>query len=263
REFVMKFLDRFMLWQKLALLIAAMAVPTALLAIFYLRETNGIVRTARSEIDGARYQQALGTALADITAHRSKSYALLSGDATRKDQVYSAESDVDRELTALDGLDYELGTRLKSTQGWQAIKSSWAAVKVGLGKAPSPDDYLKQHDALIVQMQTLISSVSMNSGLSLDSDHATAALIAAATRTVGDAVIAMSRLTEHAVGSAVKGYLGGDDRMAMQIYSTDVQSDLDALASQLQWASDDAKAKVLPDLETVNREFGAFRDTLN
>ncbi|HEY2591548.1 MAG TPA: methyl-accepting chemotaxis protein, partial [Steroidobacteraceae bacterium] len=183
--------------------------------------------------------------------------------ATRKDQVYSAEADVDRELVALDGLDAELGARLRSTQAWQGIKSSWAAVKTGLGKAPSPDDYLKQHDALIVQIQTLVSSVSMSSGLSLDSDHATAALITAATRTVGDAVIAMSRLTEHAVGSAVKGYLGGDDRMAMQIYSTEVQSDLDALASQLQWGSDDAKAKVLPDVEAVNREFGAFRDTLN
>jgi methyl-accepting chemotaxis protein len=259
----MKLLDRFMLWQKLAVLIAAMAVPTALLAIFYLRQTNGIVRTARSEIDGARYQEALGTALADITAHRSKSYALLSGDATRKDQVYSAESDADHELQALDGLDTELGVRLKSTAGWQGIKASWSAVKIGLGKAPLPDDYLKQHDALITQVETLVTAVSMNSGLSIDSDHATAALISAATHTVGDAVIAMSRLTEHAVGSAVKGYLGGDDRMAMQIYSAEVQTDLDALASQLQWASDDAKAKVLPHLETVNREFGAFRDTLN
>ena len=36
----MKLLDRLMLWQKLAVLIAAMAVPTALLAIFYLRETR-------------------------------------------------------------------------------------------------------------------------------------------------------------------------------------------------------------------------------
>jgi methyl-accepting chemotaxis protein len=259
----MKFLDRLMLWQKLALLIAAMALPTALLAVFYLGETNGIVRMARSEIDGARYQQALGTALADIADHRSRSYALLSGDATRKDQVYSAESEVDRQIETLDPLDAELGARLKSTSGWQAIKSSWSAVKAGLGKASSPDDYLKQHDVLISRIESLESTVSMNSGLSLDSDHATAALIGAATRTVGDAVIAMSRLTEHAVGSAVKGYLGGDDRMAMQIYSTEVQNDLDALGAQLQWASDDAKSKVLPDLDTVNREFGAFRDTLN
>jgi len=259
----MRILDRLMLWQKLALLIAAMALPTALLAVFYLRETNGIVRTARSEIDGARYQQALGTALADITDHRSRSYALLSGDATRKDQVYTAEADVDRELDALDALDTELGARLKSTAGWQAIKTSWSAVKAGLGKAASPEDYLKQHDALITLVQSLETTVSMNSGLSLDSDHATAALIGAATRTVGDAVIAMSRLTEHAVGSAVKGYLGGDDRMAMQIYSTEVQNDLDTLASQLQWASEDAKGKVIPDLEAVNREFGGFRDTLN
>ncbi|MGH8219839.1 MAG: methyl-accepting chemotaxis protein [Steroidobacteraceae bacterium] len=259
----MKVLDRLMLWQKLAVLIAAMALPTALLAFFYLGETNGVVGTARSEIDGARYQQALGTALADIADHRSRSYALLSGDATRKDQVYAAESAVDRQIDALDRLDAELGTRFKSTTGWQAIKASWATVKGGLGKASSPEDYLKQHDALISQIDSLVTTVSMNSGLSLDSDHATTALISVATRTVGDAVIAMSRLTEHAVGSAVKGYVGGDDRMAMQIYSTEVQSDLDTLASQLQWASDDVKAKELPDLQTVSREFSGFRTTLN
>ncbi len=259
----MKVLDRLMLWQKLAVLIAAMAVPTALLAFFYLGETNGVVRMARSEIDGARYQQALGTTLADIAAHRSRSYALLSGDTSRKDQVYSTESDVDREFQDLDSLDGELGSRMKSTESWQAIKSSWTAIKGALGKASSPDDYLKQHDALIGRIRNLVTTVSMNSGLSLDSDQATTALINAATQTVADAVVAMSQLTEHAVGSAVKGYLGGDDRIAMQIYSARVQSDLDELASELQWSSADAKAKVLPALESVNREFGSFHDTLN
>jgi len=259
----MKSLDRLMLWQKLAVLIAAMAVPTALLAFFYLGETNGIVRMARSEIDGARYQQALGTALADIAAHRSRSYALLSGDTSRKDQVYASEADVDREFQELDGLDAELGARLKSTESWQAIKGGWSALKTGLGRASSPDDYLKQHDALIARIRDLATTVAMNSGLSLDSDRETAALITAATQSVGDAMIAMSKLTEHAVGSAVKGYLGGDDRIAMQIYAAQVQSDLGALASELQWSSEDAKAKVLPALEAVNREFGSFHDTLN
>ncbi|MGH8258498.1 MAG: methyl-accepting chemotaxis protein, partial [Steroidobacteraceae bacterium] len=259
----MKFLDRMMLWQKLAILMIAMAVPSALLAFFYLGETNGVVSTARSEIDGARYQRALGTALSDVTVHRILSYALLSGDTSRKDEVYSTESSIDRDIQQVDALDSELGGRFKSTEQWNAIKAGWAAIKAGLGKTSSPDDYTKQHDALIGQIQSLATTVSMSSGLSLDSDHTTTALINAATQTVSDAVVAMSKLTEHAVGSAVKGYLGGDDRVAIQIYSTQVQSDLRSLAAELQWSSEGAKAKLLPALETVNREFSSFHDTVN
>jgi methyl-accepting chemotaxis protein len=257
----MKFLDRLMLWQKLAVLIVAMAVPTALLAVFYLGETNGVVRMARSEIDGARYLQALGSALADVAGHRSRSHALLSGDASRKDQVYSAEADIDKQFADVDALDSELGSRFKSTEQWQAIKAAWSTLKAGLAKA-SPDDNLKQHDALIAQIQSLVTTVAMNSGLSLDSDHDTTSLINAATRIVGDAVVAMSKLNEHAVGTAVKGYLGGDDRIAMQIYSSQVQGDLTSIATELQWASEDAKSKVMPTLESVNREFGTYHDTL-
>src|SRR3984885_13675445 len=52
----MNFLSRLKLWQKLALLVTAMAIPSALLGIFYLGAANSQVALAKDEIEGARYK---------------------------------------------------------------------------------------------------------------------------------------------------------------------------------------------------------------
>ncbi len=258
----MRVLDRLMLWQKLAVLIAAMLVPTALLAVFYLSETNGVVLESRSELDGARYLQAVGSTLALITSHRSRSHAFLTGDTSRKDDMYAAEDAIDKQFADMDNLDAAYGERFKSTEQWQAIKSGWSELKANLAKS-TPDDNLKLHDALIDRIDDLFTTVSMDSGLSLDPDAKTTTLITAATQRVGDALVAMSKLNEHAIGAAVKGYLGGDDRIAIQIYGAEVTSDLGALEHELQWASPEAKSNLQPALDAVKRQFSAFRDTVN
>ncbi|HUN75102.1 MAG TPA: methyl-accepting chemotaxis protein [Steroidobacteraceae bacterium] len=249
------------LWQKLAVLVAAMAVPTALLAFFYLQETDGIVRSARSELDGARYLQSLGSALTLLVNHRSRSHAVLTGDASRKNEMYATAAMIDKQFVEVDELDAQLGRRFESSADWGTIKTGWTALKAQLEKS-TPEDNLHRHDALIEQIEHLMSAVSMSSGLALDPDAVTATLIDA-THQAGDALIAMSRLNEHAIGAAVKGYLGGDDRIAIDIYAGEVSRDLDTLQTQLQWTSQDAKSAVLPALQSVTREFGLFRDTVN
>ncbi|HTW37435.1 MAG TPA: methyl-accepting chemotaxis protein [Steroidobacteraceae bacterium] len=258
----MRVLNRLRLWQKLAVLIAAMAVPTALLAVFYLNETNGIVRSARNELDGARYLESLGSALTLIANHRSRSHAVLTGDASRKDEMFATEAQIDRQFAQLDGIDAQLGARFESTEQWRQIKSDWTALKAQLEKS-TPEDNLKRHDVLIDRIDDLITTVSMNSGLALDPDPVTATLIRAATSRVSDALTAMSRLNEHAIGAAVKGYLGGDDRIAIQIYGGEVARDLETLSTELQWTSQDAKGAVLPALDSVGQEFGGFRATID
>lgn len=258
----MKFLGRLMLWQKLALLVAGMAVPTVLLAIFYLNQTSGIVRTARDELDGAQYVQALGSALAQLANHRSLSHAVLNGDNSRHDDVFAAQADIDKRFSELDGLDRRYGERFKSTAPWQAIKASWSELKSDLNKL-TPDENVRRHDVLIDRMLDLTTIVSMSSGLSLDPDAVTSTLIVAATQRVSDALLTLSELNQHAIGTAVKGYLGGDDRMAIQIFGARMQKDLGMLSGELLWTSQDAKAAVLPALESVTREFSTFHGAID
>jgi methyl-accepting chemotaxis protein len=258
----MRILDRLQLWQKLAVLITAMAVPTALLAFFYLRETNNVVHLARSELEGARYVQSLGSALAQVANHRSRSHALLNGDTSRREDVFASQSEIDRQFAEIDGIDAQFGAAFKSTEQWQTIKTSWSTLKTGLAKS-SADENVKQHDALLERLEHLINTVSMNSGLALDSDPSTTTLIQAATVRVSDALVAMSNLSQHAIGTAVKGYLGGDDRMAIQIFGDAVLKNLNTLSSGLQWTTPEARSAVTPALDAVTREFGTFRDTVS
>ena len=48
----MKFLGRLVLWHKLLLVVVALLVPSALLAVFYLKTANQTVRQAHAELSG-------------------------------------------------------------------------------------------------------------------------------------------------------------------------------------------------------------------
>ena len=81
------FLGRLPLWQKLALVVAAMAVPAVMLGCFYFQQTTVAVRQARGELEGTRYLQALGGVASELLTHRGREYTFLSGDTARRPDV--------------------------------------------------------------------------------------------------------------------------------------------------------------------------------
>jgi len=125
----MQFLNRLKLWQKLALLVGAMAVPTALLGFFYLSGANTQVALASDEIEGARYVQSVGAVLAEASNHRSRLFALLTGDAARRDEVSASESAMDKLVADVDASDAKVGGKFKVSEAWQTIKSEWDRLK--------------------------------------------------------------------------------------------------------------------------------------
>ena len=82
----MKFLGRLLLWHKLLLVVVALLVPSALLAVFYLKSANQTVSQANAEISGARYSRALDEFLYVVIRHRAMSSVVLNGDATHYGQ---------------------------------------------------------------------------------------------------------------------------------------------------------------------------------
>src|SRR5579872_1999034 len=107
------FLSRLKLWQKLAVLVIAMAVPSALLGIFYLSGANRQVALAQDEIEGARYVQAVGSVLAEVANHRSRLFAVLAGETAHRDEVSASEADMLKEMAAVDESDSRVGARLR------------------------------------------------------------------------------------------------------------------------------------------------------
>jgi len=218
--------------QKFALLIAAMALPAILVTGFYLSQSNQTVRTARNELEGARYMQNVGSLLARVTRHRTVTHALLNGDAASGEEGVRLEAYIEKQIDQLNGLDAEFGGRFGTTAAWHAVTDQWHRIKAD-ASAATPEQNLDEHDAVIRDITILMSRVSSASQLDVDPDAFTDNLIKAATQDVAQSVIAFSEVNQHSMAVAVKAYLGGDDRTAIQIYLGEVQRNLDATAEQL------------------------------
>src|SRR5580704_4222826 len=103
------FLGRLPLWQKLALVVAAMAVPAVMLGCFYFQQTTAAIRQARGELEGTRFIQALGSVAGELLTHRGREYTFLSGDQARRPDVLAQEAEVDRQIATVDKIDAQLG----------------------------------------------------------------------------------------------------------------------------------------------------------
>ncbi len=257
----MQVLNRLKLWQKLGLLVAAMAVPTALLGFFYLSAANHEVSQARNELDGAHYAHRLGAVLAEVSQHRSLLFALLTGDSAESGAVASSEARMHKLLSEVDAVNATVGGRLGVTRQWRAIESGWAALKSGESKMTA-DQAAAQHDALIARIVGLGRLVVARSALNVDPSPQTAALIRVATQDVPNALIASGEVQWYATSAAIKGYLGGGDSRAIQIYHRQVLEDFAQARRDLNGASHAARARIQPMLRSALASFNASFDLI-
>ena len=253
----MNLLSRMKLWQKLAVLVAALAVPSALLGIFYLSGANSQVALARDEIEGAHYVRAVGAVLAEVANHRGRLFAVLAGDSAARDELSASEAELLRDIAEVDTSDSRSGNRFKTAEAWSAIKSDWERLKAE-GPKLSPDEAAARHNALIDQMRKLGEAVAARSGMTVDPSPETSALIEIATRDVPDALIASGNVRWYAARASIKGYLGGDDRMAIQLYHETFLDSFDAAVTDLDRASEEAKTHVRPKAEAARNAFASF-----
>src|SRR5579863_1628631 len=253
----MRFLSRLKLWQKLAALVVAMAIPSLLLGIFYLSDANAQVALAQDEIEGARYVESVGAVLAELANHRGRLFALLAGESASRGEVSASETAMARDISAVDASDARVGGRFKVSDSWQSIKTDWESLRA-TGSKLTPDDAINRHTALIERLAKLAETVASRSGLNVDPSSQTAALIQIAVRNVPAALVASGDVRWYAARATIKGYLGGDDRMAIQLYRDAFAADFDAAARDLERASDEAKARIQPKIEAARAACQAF-----
>jgi len=253
----MNFLGRLKLWQKLALLVAAMAVPSALLGVFYLSGANAQVALAQDEIAGARYTQGIGAVLGELANHRSRLFAVLTGDTTGHEALAASESEMDQHIAAVNSSDARVGVRFKSSEAWESVKSDWDRLKAEESKL-TPDEAVARHNTLLDRIQKIGETVAARSGMTVDPSPQTAVLIQIATRDVPSALIASGNVRWYAARASIKGYLGGDDRMAIQLYHDAFAEYFDAAARELARASDDAQTQIRPKVDRARAGFDTF-----
>ncbi len=212
----MNLLNRLTLWQKLAALVAAMSAPSILLGTFYLRGAEAQVALAQNEIEAARYIQAVGTVLVQIAGHRGTLFAVLTGDAAARDALATAESEIDQRIDTVNALDAGVGNRFNVAQSWRSIRSDWQQLEKDGGKL-APDEAIGRHNELLGRILALDEALTTGSGLNVDPSAKTAEVIRVATINVPAALIASGDVRFYAARASIKGYLGADDRMAIQL----------------------------------------------
>ncbi|MDE2052369.1 MAG: HAMP domain-containing protein, partial [Gammaproteobacteria bacterium] len=250
----MQLLNRLKLWQKLALLVAAMAVPTALLGVFYLSAANGEVSQARNELAGAGYAHQVGAVLAQVANHRSLLFAVITGDTARRAELTESEAAIDKAVSDIDASDSQVAAQLGVADEWQGIKADWQQLKSDESKLTA-DDAVARHDALIGRLVKLGDQVVGRSALNVDPSPQTASLIQIATRDVPGALIASGNVQWFATRASIKGYLGGDDQMALHLYHDEVVGDFAATSRDLNGAPAAARARIVPAVQSAQ---GAF-----
>jgi methyl-accepting chemotaxis protein len=245
-------LNRLKLWQKLGWLVLAMAIPAALVGFFYLRLAGSQVSQARDELDGARYLQALSAVEGEVLTHRSRAFVFLSGDQARKADVIAQGDEVEKQIAQMDALDGDIGKRLGVSDSWQALKSEWATVK---GKALTGSAAAADNDAaegtLTDHFQQLIDLVGARSKTSLDPEVSAQGLIHLASDHMPKALIFANNMRRFAVKAAAKGYLGGDDRMGIQIYKDRFHAEVEKAAAALERSPADARAELRSEFDSV------------
>jgi methyl-accepting chemotaxis protein len=238
-------LNRLKLWQKVGWLVLAMAIPAALVGFFYLRLANTQVSQARDELDGVRYLQALSAVEGEILTHRSRAFVFLSGDAARRADVVAQQEEVEKRIDALEPVDADIGKRLGVSAAWQSVRSEWQAVK-GATLTQSAADNDAAHATLITHLQQLGDLVQARSKTSLDPDVKSHALIHLASEHMPKALIYAGNMRRYAVKAASKGYLGGDDRMGIQIYKERFHAEIDKARVALDQLAADTQAQLRP-----------------
>jgi methyl-accepting chemotaxis protein len=253
----MQLLSRLQLWQKLALLVVAMAVPTSLVGWFYVSTATQQVSQARLERDGGRYLDALGLFASEVVSHHARVFTFLNGDTARKSEVISEQAEVDKRVAAVDQVNGELGKKLGAADSWEALKSEWASLK-SKALQQSADESDASHAAVMAHVQQLRDLVSVKSRLAADPDVGTRTLIHMASDYAPTTLIAAGNMRLRAVRAAIKGYLGGDDRMGIKIFHNRVLSQLENIRNDQSSLSPEVAARLQPVIAQANSAAGEF-----
>jgi methyl-accepting chemotaxis protein len=256
----MKLLGRLVLWQKLLLVVVALLVPSALLAVFYLKNANETVRMAHAEQEGGRYTRAIDTFLYEVIRHRAMANVVLNGDGANKSPVLESQAAVAKAIAAMDAVDAELGKELGASAEWQALKGEWNSLKSRALTLP-PDDSLAQHNDLVRKILDFGTSVAMDSGMARDAELVTSTLVGLATGRMPEAVNRAGIVRDRATAGVLRGYLSEGDRVTIDMARQEVMSLLGQIDRQLNSIDDsapDVHGSVSPSFQRAREAFNAY-----
>lgn len=250
-------LNRMKLWQKLAVLVAAMSLPATVVGYFYLTDATGALKQARDELAGTAYLSAIGQFNAAVIEHESRAFVLASGDASRAPALQAATTTANTALARLQQVNARLGLRYGVRQDLKSIQAHWRSLATTSAHLSSTQS-VSAHRRLLVRIARLRDAVAAGALATSDPDQRSHSLVQIATEYVPTALAAQAALRRDAVDAAAKGYLGGGDRMGIQVAHARLQTALAAVADALTQVPPSLRAPLTRELRRVDAESAGF-----
>jgi methyl-accepting chemotaxis protein len=210
----MNLLNRLKVWQKLALLVAALGTPTILLAYLLVAEKNLAIDFACKEILGTQYLQSARALLQHLAEHRGMSNVYLNGDASFKEKLAAKQNQLAEDIKAMDAVDAQYGGLLDSTASWQAIKADWQNLGTRVFDLTAQDSFAR-HTALLEKLLDLTTQVSITSNLVLDPDSDSYYLMDVAVNRLPFLVEHLGQLRGMATGIVARRRITEDERFQL------------------------------------------------
>ncbi|MFZ3089148.1 MAG: diguanylate cyclase [Nitrospirota bacterium] len=254
--------------QKFTLIGIIVLLPLAVTLYLLASEISAGIEFAKKERMGVTYNMLLVDIMEEYQRHRGVTTALLSGDASFKDEQLGIQTHLDHDMQTIDATDQVYGADLKTTERWQAVKAKWADLKKR-ALSLSPKESFKSHTLLIEDILSLISRVGETSNMRFDPHPDSYYLM-------DTVVYKLPVLSEHlgqarAIGSgiAARKRVASDERMRLIIlyglirYAADANSkafdsvfrENPELKSKLKKDANDSADAINEFLKILNKEF--------
>lgn len=155
-------------WQKLAVLVAVLMVPLAVVTWKMASSITEVgVTTARMEVSGLEYYVPSLKLMSDLQMHRGLSQGWLGGAKSFKDALAVKRGDLDKDIDALSAMDARLGGALQTTERWNKLRTAVGEL-LRDSTGMTADQSFAQHSRVIGDIMALIDAVAHTSKLTVD-----------------------------------------------------------------------------------------------
>jgi methyl-accepting chemotaxis protein len=240
---------------KLVVIAVSAMVPVVVLTVLFMSEKQHSINGVARELAGLHRYQGLEAMLLPLGMHEVWSTAAAAGEGV-SDKLQAASAEVTRAVTQQDAgsADEDYGAPTgEDARRWNEIKYAWNAVATS--KFSSAADVARMHTALRQKILDYRDYIASTSGLALDGDAVTSAVIDAAVTRIPNYE---SELTEMRSRAAAVGLIGKPSMADVQeITRSEVlaQSALDSIDADVARAGGAAEQS----MAQVRSAFEAFR----
>ncbi len=154
---------------KMLFISIAFMIPLIMLQSITIVDQLDKIQVTTQEQKGSEYIAALRQLIQNLPAHRGMTNAYLSGNDSFKPKLLARRQKIADNIKVINEINSRLGKELGVDNKWSQNKSTWKRLESDAftGKAK---DIFARHTALIANILEMISTVSDDSGLTMDPD---------------------------------------------------------------------------------------------